>query len=146
GWRGTTLAQAVGASDAGSVARTICTFRSRARDRLLADTHTRLSEHDLITSGGTGYRFGPTIRCRDGGEGGAADGDASEAGSAVAQVDTQPDQPPGDPTLADLNDRQIQILDRLRAGERLRKRQLVDDLGVSEKTVKRDLSLLKAKG
>jgi len=137
GFRGATLAKEVHAADAGSVARAICTLRAKAKDLLLAKG-VRLGDQDLIASGGTGYRLGPNIACRD------------DAEDTTDVEDTRPDsilpQPDGDPDTVDLNDRQIEILDRLRAGQELRKRDLATEFDRSEKTIKRDLGLLKSRG
>ena len=136
GWRwmtGAVIADRVGAADAGSVASTIGSFRKRITHLLLEKRRVTCPGDAVIRSGKAGYALGDLI---DPG-GSVEEGPHGRAEEKPVEYGAQAEG---------LNERQRAILGRLQAGDRLRNRVLQDDLGISERTVKRDMAVLRKLG
>ncbi len=124
---GSDLADKVGAAEAGSVASAIAAFRKRVCLLLLEQGRIACPADGIIRSSRSGYALGTQI--------------------TPAGVTASPEPCEDSPIDGDgLTGRQRQILDRLRAGERLRNRSMQEDFGISERTVKRDMGELRSRG
>lgn len=124
--KGEELAEATFAADSGSIASTISDFRKRVRHQFLEEKNMDCPVEGIITSNRLGYSLAPPIRISN--------------DSPAAQEPTTKKNGPI------LNDRQRAILGRLQAGEELRNRDLRESFAVSDRTIKRDMNILKRQG
>ena len=138
GWKGHTadaLAEKVGAAGGASVSSTIKAWRTRIVDLLLKRASHTLTDTSVILSGSGGYRFSPNI--------------VVELAEAEPAKDTPILAAKVTPVLPDgtrWNERQVAIAARLAGGETVRRKDLEAEFAVSDKTLKRDLTAMKAKG
>lgn len=105
------------------IAEAIRDFRDRTTERLLEDANVKCGRFDIVQSGGPGYRFNPWIKLREPGE-------AVVVGEEVLETDG-------------LSDRQQSILSALENGAEIRVATVVELLGCSPTTAKRDLATLR---
>lgn len=137
-WAGHTadsLADQVGAAGGASVSSTIKTWRTRLVDQMLKQANQLLTESSVLVSGPGRYRFAPGITV--------------EVVDAAVPPSPVPPTTVAAPVLPDgprWNERQVAIAARLAAGGTVRRKELEVEFGVSEKTLKRDLATMKAKG
>lgn len=137
GWKGHTadaLADKVGAAGGASVSSTIKAWRTRVVDLMHKRANHTLTETSLILSGSGGYRLARGITVEE-----AASGPAVAPPPAVQATPVLPEG-------ARWNERQVAIAARLAGGATVRRKELEAEFGVSDKTLKRDLTLMKAKG
>ncbi len=102
---------------------------------MLKRANQMLTESSVLVSGAGGYRLAPGI--------------------TVEVLDAPPSPSPGKPVVVAgpvlpeglrWNERQVAIAARLAAGATVRRKDLEVEFGVSEKTLKRDLATMKARG
>lgn len=137
GWKGHTadaLADKVGAAGGASVSSTIKAWRTRVVDLMHKRANYTLTETSIILSGSGGYRLARGITAEEA---------ASEPAIAPSPaVQATPVLPEG----VHWNERQVAIAVRLAGGATVRRKELEAEFGVSDKTLKRDLAVMKAKG
>lgn len=139
GWMGLTaeaLADEIGASGGASVSSTIKAWRTRVMGLLLKYANYTLTETSIIVSGnGAGYRLakGITVEAH-------AVVPVQQPIIAAAPVATAL------PEGIHWNERQVAIAVRLAAGQLVRRKDLEVEFGVTDKTIKRDLAVMKAAG
>lgn len=137
-WKGHTadsLADQVGAAGGASISSTIKTWRTRVIDLLLKRANHILTESSVVVSGAGGYRLAPGITV--------------ELVDATQPPQATPPTPVPVPALPEgtrWNERQVAIAARLAGGGTVRRKELEAEFGVSEKTLKRDLTMMKSKG
>ena len=137
GWEGLTgdvLADLVGAAGGTSISSSIKSIREGSLDRLLKQANVSLTMTDIICSGP--YRFAPGITVE------AVDAD-DDAAPPPVPVDTVACAMPDGFAW---NARQVAIAARLASGLSVRRRELEAEFEVSDKTIKRDLNVMKARG
>ncbi len=138
GWKGHTadaLAQKVGAAGGASVSSTIKAWRTRVVDLLIKRANYALTDTSIILSGSGGYRLARNIMA-----------EMAEAAPANPALAPAAKATPALPDGTRWNERQVAIAARLAGGETVRRKDLEAEFAVSDKTLKRDLTALKAKG
>jgi len=138
GWKGHTadvLAAKVGAAGGASVSSTIKAWRTRVVDLLLKRANYTLTDTSIILSGSGGYRFAKNISV-----------EMVEAEPAKVTPVPAAKAAPVLPEGTRWNERQVAIAARLAGGEIVRRKDLETEFAVSDKTLKRDLTAMKAKG
>lgn len=119
-----------------AVSQCIRALRRRITKALLEQLNVRCGDHDVIQSGGPGYRLNPDIEVRS-----AVTADTS----SDAEIDCRNGAPEETTGLA-FNERQQWVLDRLRASNQVRRRDVEAHFKCSSKTAKRDLAELRERG
>jgi CheY-like chemotaxis protein len=141
--RGTELARLFKGGRANENTVSSCVGDLRDRITRAMDTHgLKCKKNDVIMSGGPGYRLKPWIEVRDAGRdiaGTCGDTDVSDVPARKADV-------PANPANVPLSDRQHWVLDQLRQGAKLERRDLEKQFDVGLKTAKRDLSDIVKRG
>lgn len=153
---GEELARRVGGGCSGTrIIETIATFRTSAARALLAEANIKADRlRDIIVNDRRhGYWLSPKITVRDPDDPvsrSVGHGDRPVRKPAIGHDDPVNGSLgcPGDPvtTSAELNERQRWALDRMRAGEQVRRADIRREFSCSEATVKRDLAGLRARG
>lgn len=116
-------------------------LRSRITN-VMAMRGLRCGKHDVILSGGPGYRFNQWIKVEE------RDGDISGTCGDRDMSDVPAPRPNVPATSANvpLNDRQHWVLEQLRAAVKLQRQDIERRFRMTEKTAKRDLSDLVGRG
>ncbi len=122
-------------AEAATLSSTIKAWRTRVVDLLLKRANYTLTETSLILSGSGGYRLAQNITVE------MAEAEPANTTPAPATKAT-----PALPDGTRWNERQVAIAARLAGGETVRRKDLEAEFAVSDKTLKRDLTAMKAKG
>lgn len=144
------------------VAGAIREFRQKASELLLEEANIKCGPHDIIQSGGPGYRLTEKIVVRDANDPVNADDDpvndpvSNTHDPANAQDDPVNDpvnkqrDPVNDPVSAgegsEINERQQWAVQQMRAGKQMRVGDITGKFGCSKTTAKRDLTKLRRLG